>query len=333
MGLTYRESGVDIDKGDRFVDMIKGKLKPDERENIGLFGGLFDLSKYNLKHPMLVASTDGVGTKLLLAKEAKRYGTIGIDLVAMCVNDVITTGAKPLFFLDYMASADIELKTASEVIDGMIEGCRQAGCILLGGETAEMPGVYQKGEYELAGFAVGIVERNRVIDGSRIEVGDVLVGIPSNGIHSNGISLARKALFEKRGYSYDFKPAATGKSLIEELLIPTRIYVKLVLELLDKYSIRGIAHITGGGLMGNIVRIVPEGLEPLIKWECIKPHPIFSVIQDAGEIEDNEMRKVFNMGIGFVLVLNSKEGEGMVSYLRSRGEEALIIGEIVEKRS
>jgi phosphoribosylformylglycinamidine cyclo-ligase len=333
MGLTYRESGVDIDKGDRFVDMIRDKLSPDERENIGLFGGLFDISKFNLKHPLLVASTDGVGTKLLLAKEAKRYNTIGIDLVAMCVNDVITTGAKPLFFLDYMASADIDLKTASEVIDGIIEGCREAGCILLGGETAEMPGLYQKGEYELAGFAVGIVEKDRVIDGSRIKVGDVLVGIPSSGIHSNGISLARKALFEKKGYSYDLKPVNLGKSLIEELLVPTRIYVKLVLDLLEKYSIVGIAHITGGGLIGNIVRIVPEGAEPIINWECIKPHPIFSIIQDAGEIEDEEMRKVFNMGIGLVLVLNREEGERMVSYLGSMGEGATIIGEIVRKRS
>jgi len=333
MGLTYRESGVDIDKGDRFVDMIRNKLSPDERENIGLFGGLFDISKFNLKHPLLVASTDGVGTKLLLAKEANRYDTIGIDLVAMCVNDVITTGAKPLFFLDYMASAEIELKTASKVIDGIIEGCKQAGCILLGGETAEMPGVYQKGEYELAGFAVGIVERERVINGSRIKVGDVLVGIPSSGIHSNGISLARKALFEKKGYSYDFRPVSPGKSLIEELLVPTRIYVKLVLDLLEKYSILGIAHITGGGLMGNIVRIVPEGAEPVINWECIKPHPIFSIIQDAGEIEDEEMRKVFNMGIGLVLVLNREEGERMVSYLGSMGEGANVIGEIVRKRS
>lgn len=328
MGLTYRESGVDIDKGDRFVEVIKNKLREKERENIGLFGGLFDLSQLGLKHPVLVASTDGVGTKLLLAKEAKRYDTIGIDLVAMCVNDVITTGARPLFFLDYMASADFELEIASKVIDGIIEGCRQAECLLLGGETAEMPGVYDKGDYELAGFAVGVVEKENVVDGSNIASGDILIGIASSGIHSNGLSLARRALFKKKGYSYSYRPQGLGRSLIEELLVPTRIYVRLVMDVLQRYAIKGIAHITGGGLPGNTVRIIPGGLVLDIQWENIRPHPIFSIIQEAGGIEEEEMRRVFNMGIGLMLIAGREEGGSIVSHLKGKGENAYMIGEV-----
>jgi len=234
VGLTYRDSGVDIDKGERFVEVVKSKLRKEEQGNIGLFGGIYDLASLHYKNPVLVASTDGVGTKLLLAKEAGKYNSIGTDLVAMCVNDIITLGAAPLFFLDYMAACELDLDIAGEVLDGIIEGCRQSNCALLGGETAEMPGVYSKGDYELAGFAVGIVERKKIINGTSIKKGDVLIGIPSSGIHSNGLSLARKALFQQKKYPCNLVVPALERSLIDELLVPTRIYVRLVLDVVDK---------------------------------------------------------------------------------------------------
>jgi phosphoribosylformylglycinamidine cyclo-ligase len=331
MGLTYRDAGVDIDKGDRFVEIIKKKLPPKDQANIGLFGGLFDVSSLGYVRPVLVSSTDGVGTKLLVAREANKYDTIGIDLVAMCVNDVIPLGARPLFFLDYLATAELDLSTASTVIDGILEGCRQAGCALLGGETAEMPGVYRKGDYELAGFTVGIVERDRIIDGASIAEGDSLIGIRSSGVHSNGLSLARRALAGDLG-SGKIHPLL-GRTLIQELLVPTRIYVRLVLDLLVSAQVKGIAHITGGGIYGNTKRLLPLGLDLDIRWDALRPHPIFRILQEAGGVEDDEMRKTFNLGVGMVFVVSAKEEKPFCALLAERGEEPLRIGEVVRKKT
>ena len=332
MGLTYKESGVDIDKGDRFVKIIKDKLKGEEKNSIGLFGGLYDIGKLKYKNPVLVSSTDGVGTKLILAKVAKKYSSIGIDLVAMCVNDVITLGAKPLFLLDYMATSELDLTKASQIIDGILEGCRQSECTLLGGETAEMPGVYKKNDYELAGFVVGIIEKDRIINGESIKIGDKIIGIPSSGIHSNGISLARKALFEIKKYSPNDLVPLLEKSLIDELLVPTKIYVKDILELLDKVKIKGIAHITGGGLYGNIKRVVPNGMDLEIYWNKLPVLPIFKVIQEAGSIDDEEMRKTFNLGIGMAVIVEEKEVNELVGLLSASGEDAIEIGEIIKNK-
>ncbi len=329
MGLTYKDSGVDIKKGDNFVNLIKEKLRKNEQDNIGLFGGLFSLNLDNYKDPVLVSGTDGVGTKLLLAKEANKYSTIGIDLVAMCVNDIVTLGAKPLFFLDYMACSELEIEKASELIDGIIEGCRLSGCILLGGETAEMPGVYQKGDYELAGFGVGIVEKTGIIDGRSIQAGDVLVGIRSSGIHSNGLSLARRALFGEKGFGFKDGHPLLSNTLIEELLVPTRIYVELVLEIIRYLPVNGIAHITGGGIFSNVKRLLPAGLEPLIDWDNIYPHPIFTIIEQSGKIHKEEMRNVFNMGIGLVFVVSRDIKERFISRLEDKGEHYALIGGVV----
>ena len=331
MGLTYRDSGVDIDKGDRFVEIIKEKLKGEERKSIGLFGGLYDIGKLRYKNPVLVSSTDGVGTKLLLAKMAGKYSTIGIDLVAMCVNDIITLGARPLFFLDYMATAELDINKASDIIDGILEGCRQSKCSLLGGETAEMPGVYRKDDYELAGFAVGIVEKDKIIDGKHIKAGDKLIALPSSGIHSNGISLARKALFEIKGYSADDIIPPLEKRLIDELLVPTRIYVNVVVDILDRVPVKGIAHITGGGLYGNIKRIIPKGLDVKIQWQSLPVLPVFEIIKNAGEIDINEMRRTFNMGAGLVFIVENKDEKNLLNLLYKIGEAPFTIGEIISR--
>ena len=333
MGITYRDSGVDIDKGDRFVEIIKEKLSDEEKKSIGLFGGVYYLSTIGYKNPVLVSSTDGVGTKLILARLADNYKTIGIDLVAMCVNDIVTLGAKPLFFLDYMATAELDLNRASDIVDGIIKGCRESGCALLGGETAEMPGVYNRGDYELAGFVVGIAEKNKLITGKDIDKGDAIIGIPSSGIHSNGISLARKALFEIKSYKPDMVFSELGGiRLIDELLKPTRIYVSLVMRLIEKYPIKGIAHITGGGLYSNILRLLPEELDIAVEWSAVKPHPIFNLIREAGDIDIDEMRRTFNMGVGLALIVDSYEASSVVEFLRKEmNERAEIIGSIVKK--
>lgn len=329
MGITYKDSGVDIEKGDRFVDLIRKKLRSDERQNIGGFGGMFDLGPLDVRHPVLVASTDGVGTKLVVAKQAGDYSTIGIDLVAMCVNDLVCTGARPLFFLDYLATSNLDLEEAVQVIDGILEGCRRAGCSLLGGETAEMPGVYKRGDYELAGFSCGIVEKEKIVDTGRIEEGNLLIGIRSSGIHSNGFSLARKALFEKGGFDLHYDHSSLGRSIAQELLVPTRIYVRTVLETLSRVNVRGIAHITGGGLEGNVQRLLPEGLGLEIRWESLAPHPVFMIIKEAGEIDEEEMRRTFNLGVGLVFVVDKKVRSETVEILKSLGEEPAFLGTVV----
>ena len=328
MGLTYRKSGVDIDKGDRFVDVVRSKLGAEEKTNIGLFGGLYDLASLEMEEPVLVASTDGVGTKLMLARRAGKYNTIGIDLVAMCVNDIVVIGAKPLFFLDYMATSDLRIDSASAVIDGILAGCREAGCALIGGETAEMPGMYKKGEYELAGFAVGAVEKGRVLDGTGVAKGDVLMGLGSSGIHSNGLSLARRAV-EQGEADYDRQYPELGRTLLEELLEPTKIYVNTALHVLDSVDVKAIAHITGGGMEGNITRVLGKVLRPRIHWDKIAVPPVFDIIRDAGGIGIKEMRRTFNMGIGLVFVVREKDAVSLERAIEETGDKALMIG-IVE---
>ena len=281
--ITYKDSGVDIDAGNTFVKMIKPLVKatsrPEVMADIGGFGGLFSLNTAKYKNPVLVSGTDGVGTKLKLAFMADRHDTVGIDLVAMCVNDIIVQGAEPLFFLDYLATGKLDPAKAADIVKGISAGCVQAGCALIGGETAEMPGFYADGEYDIAGFTVGVVDRDNLIDGSSITVGNTLIGLASSGLHSNGYSLARKVIFEKMGLKIDSVLPGTGLSVADELLTPTRIYVKSILNLLRDFTINGIAHITGGGLLENIPRVLPQGCKAVIRKGSWPVPPIFDILQ------------------------------------------------------
>ncbi|MCD5390309.1 phosphoribosylformylglycinamidine cyclo-ligase [candidate division NPL-UPA2 bacterium] len=330
--MKYKEAGVDIEAGDRLVtkikSLVKGAFRPEVISGIGGFGGLFRLDTKKYKDPVLVAGTDGVGTKLKVATLCNKFDTVGVDLVAMCVNDLLPRGAEPLFFLDYLAVGKLKPDWAEEVIRGIAKGCEIAGCALLGGETAEMPGVYPEGEYELAGFAVGVVERNRLIDGSRIGVGDKIIGLASNGLHSNGYSMVRKILFEEKGLSVKDRLPEIEESVGAELLKPTRIYVRPILGLLQKFEIRGIAHITGGGMVGNIPRILPEGCQAVIRKSSWEVPPIFEIIHEEGRISDEEMFRVFNMGIGMVVIAREDEAEGVRATLTEMGETPYPIGEI-----
>ncbi|ACL70956.1 phosphoribosylformylglycinamidine cyclo-ligase [Halothermothrix orenii] len=331
-GITYADSGVNIDKGNEFVDRIKDKVKethlPGVIGGVGGFGGLFAPDFKQYQKPVLVSGTDGVGTKLKIAQLVNKHDIIGIDLVAMCVNDILAQGAKPLFFLDYMATGQLELETGEEIITGITRGCKQAGVALLGGETAEMPGFYQQGSYDLAGFAVGIVDRKNIITGSKIKAGDQLLGLPSSGIHSNGYSLVRKVLLEKEGLKVDDRIKELDCTLGEELLKPTRIYVPVVLPLLEKYEVKGIAHITGGGMPENIARIIPDGLQARVNRESWSCPPVFTYIQAKGDIATVEMERTFNMGIGMVLVVSPDILENVMSDIKARGEKVYHIGEI-----
>ncbi len=329
--LSYRDAGVDIEKADRFVNQIKGFVKETFDKNvvtpIGGFAGayLLEISKY--KEPVITSSTDGVGTKLKIAQTLDKHDTIGIDLVAMCVNDLITTTSKPLFFLDYFATGKLETEVAVSVVKGIAEGCKQAGCSLIGGETAEMPGMYSEDEYDLAGFAVGVVERKKMLDGSKIKEGDILIGIRSSGIHSNGYSLVRK-LVDMKGYSYQDYIEEFGKKLGEELLTPTKIYVKQILKLAENVNIHGIAHITGGGIPGNLIRVIKPDLKAVIEegsWEVL---PVFRWLQKEGNIPKEEMYRTFNMGIGMIIVLPEKEKEKALNLLKETGEKVYVIGRI-----
>lgn len=320
--LTYKKAGVDIKKGDKFVDIIKPLAKSTFDKGVlsglGSFAGFYEpkLTKYS--KPVLVGATDGVGTKLEIACKCKTYNTVGIDLVAMCVNDLIVQGAKPLFFLDYLATGRLNVKSAASVIEGIVKGCREAECALIGGETAEMPGFYKPGEYELAGFTVGIVDKNKIITGANITSGDIIIGLPSSGLHSNGFSLVRKV----------FNIDKIVSQLKKELLTPTRIYVKTVMKLLKKYDIKGMAHITGGGIEGNLVRVLPKDCQAHINTKSWKVPHIFEQIQKKGNIEAKEMFKVFNMGIGMILVVSSKDADKAMSSLSETGEKACLLGEI-----
>lgn len=330
--ITYKDAGVDIDAGNHFVELIKPLVKqtsrPEVLTDIGGFGGLFSLNSSKYQHPILVAATDGVGTKLKLAFMLDKHDTVGIDLVAMCVNDIIVQGAEPLFFLDYLATAKLSPEQAVEVVRGIAEGCKQANCALLGGETAEMPGMYSGGEYDLAGFSVGVVDNDKIIDGSTITTGDQIIGIASSGLHSNGFSLARKIILETLQLDLTAQPDDFDKPLGEVLLTPTRIYVKSILNLIKDFEIKGIAHITGGGLLENIPRILPHQCKAVItkgSWE--KP-AIFELLRQGGHITEDEMYRTFNYGIGMVLVVAADEVEDIIGRLAGFGDKAYLIGEI-----
>jgi phosphoribosylformylglycinamidine cyclo-ligase len=321
-GLSYRDAGVDIDEGDALVEAIKPfarrTLRPEVLAGIGGFGALCEIPK-KYRQPVLVSGTDGVGTKLMLAFELKRHDTVGIDLVAMSVNDVLVQGAEPLFFLDYFACGKLDKETATQVVKGIARGCELSGCSLIGGETAEMPGMYPQGEYDLAGFCVGVVEKERIIDGRSIVPGDAILGLASSGPHSNGYSLIRKILQRAAPPQFD-------------LLEPTRIYVKPVLKLLESVKLKGLAHITGGGLPGNVPRILPPGTRALIRKASWPQPPVFQWLQHAGKVAEEEMLRVFNCGIGMVVIVAAGEAKRAANELRAYGETVYEIG-IVEKSS
>jgi phosphoribosylformylglycinamidine cyclo-ligase len=328
--LTYKKAGVDIDEGEKFVRLLRPLVKKTFRRevitDIGSFNALFKLNLVRYKKPVLVSSTDGVGTKLKIAFMMDRHDTIGIDLVAMCVNDILTSGAEPLFFLDYFATGKLRAEKALDVVRGIAKGCKEAGCALVGGETAEMPGFYTAGEYDLSGFAVGVVDRKEIIDGSRIRAGDAIVGIASNGLHSNGYSLVRKLFFEREGMDVKACVGELGAKLGDELLRPTRIYVKAFALLKDKLKIKGMAHITGGGIPGNLPRILPEGVSARIRSGSWPIPKIFSLIEGKGSIPAEDMKRTFNMGIGFVIVVTKSAAPDVVYLLGKSGYPAYIVG-------
>ena len=333
--FTYRDAGVDIDEGERFVKLIgpvvKRTFRPEVLTGIGSFGALFGLDTSKYMNPVLVSGTDGVGTKLKVAFMAGRHDTVGIDLVAMCVNDILTSGAEPLFFLDYFATGKLSPEDALKVVEGIAEGCQQAGASLVGGETAEMPGFYPDGEYDLSGFAVGVVERSEIIDGSTCSEGDVLIGVASNGLHSNGFSLVRKVFFEGEGMKTETHVEEFGHTLGEELLWPTSIYVRPVLELLKKgIKIKAMAHITGGGIPDNLPRVLPPGLGALVDENAWPVQPVFELLARLGNIPKQEMRRTFNMGIGYILVSGPDNSDKILEYLDENGYDCYIIGNLSE---
>jgi phosphoribosylformylglycinamidine cyclo-ligase len=334
VGLTYEDAGVNIEAGEEAVDKIKENVEatftPEVLTELGSFGALFapDLAGY--EEPVLVSGTDGVGTKLKVAFRMNKHDTIGIDLVAMCLNDILAQGARPLFFLDYLATGELRPEQAEEIVTGIAAGCKQAGASLIGGEMAEMPDFYAQGEYDVAGFGVGLVDKQDVVTGEKIKPGDKIIGLASNGIHSNGYSLARKVFFEVANYQVTDKITALGTTLGQELLKPTEIYVGPVLNLLSEYKLKGIAHITGGGLKENIPRILPSGTKAVLKRESWPLPDIFSLIKQLGGIETQEMYKTFNMGIGMALVVEDKVAKEVKQKAQELGVEAYIIGEVKE---
>ncbi len=331
-GLTYKDAGVDIEAGNRLVKniapLVKDTFRSEVLADIGGFGALFSLRTENYRDPILVSSTDGVGTKLKIAFLADKHDTIGIDLVAMVVNDIVVQGAEPLFFLDYLAASKLDVDRATEIIAGIARGCKEAGCSLIGGESAEMPGFYQGSDYELAGFAVGIVDKSRLIDGSEVKVGDKIIGLASSGLHSNGYSLARRVLLEASDYGLDEKLPELELNLGDELLRPTRIYVRSLLNLQRDFSIKGIAHITGGGLQENVVRVVPNRCQVRIDSNSWPRLPIFDLIAREGKVADKEMLTTFNCGIGMALIVAVEEVDDILERLPGLGEQGYVIGEI-----
>jgi phosphoribosylformylglycinamidine cyclo-ligase len=329
--VSYRDAGVDIDAGDRLVERIKPFAARTRRDGvlagIGGFGALFELgTKY--REPVLVSGTDGVGTKLKLAFQLERHDTIGIDLVAMSVNDILVQGAEPLFFLDYFACGKLDVTVAARVIAGIAAGCEQAGCALIGGETAEMPGMYAPGEYDLAGFAVGVVEKSAIVDGRTIARGDLVIGLASSGPHSNGYSLVRKLLADRKA---DLTMPIGGQSLADALMAPTRIYVRSLRTLMARLPVKGMAHVTGGGLTENIPRILPEGTAAVLRRSAWTAPPVFEWLQEAGNIATAEMYRTFNCGIGMALVVAPEHAEAALTCLRGGSEIAAVIGEITER--
>ncbi|MBI4496040.1 MAG: phosphoribosylformylglycinamidine cyclo-ligase [Deltaproteobacteria bacterium] len=332
--LTYKASGVDVEAGNEFVKrirpLVRSTFRPEVITDIGAFGGLFSFSARKFREPVLVSATDGVGTKLKVAFLTGKHDTVGIDLVAMCVNDVVVHGAEPLFFLDYLATGKLSLETATQVLKGIVRGCRLAGCALIGGETAEMPAFYKKGEYDLAGFTVGVVERKKVIDGSAILPGDQLIGLASSGLHSNGFSLARKVFFQMMGLGPGDRLAGLRGTVAQELLRPTRIYVRTVLELVKEFPISGISHITGGGITENLPRVLPPGCRAVVERGSWPVPSVFRLIHEEGRVSEEEMLRTFNNGLGLILAVPARKTTQVLSRLRRMGERAYRIGEIVK---
>ncbi|MBM7717037.1 phosphoribosylformylglycinamidine cyclo-ligase [Siminovitchia sp. FSL H7-0308] len=334
MADAYRKAGVNIEAGYEAVEKIKKHVKRTERLGVmgqlGGFGGAFDLSQLHLKEPVLVSGTDGVGTKLKLAFMMDRHDTIGIDCVAMCVNDVVVQGAEPLYFLDYIACGKAVPDKIEQIVKGIADGCELAGCALIGGETAEMPGLYKENEYDLAGFTVGACEKSALITGERIGEGDVLIGLASSGIHSNGYSLVRKIFFEDQSFTVDDQLPELDGTLGAELLKPTKIYVKQVVAALQQFEIKGMAHITGGGFIENIPRMLPKGMGAEMNIGSWPILPIFHALEKYGKLTKEEMFNIFNMGIGFVLAVHEDDAESAVHFLSEQGEKAYIIGKVVK---
>ncbi|HYK73596.1 MAG TPA: phosphoribosylformylglycinamidine cyclo-ligase [Pseudoneobacillus sp.] len=333
MSNAYKQAGVDIEAGyeavNRMKKHVKRTVRPEVMGGLGGFGGMFDLSACGLKEPVLVSGTDGVGTKLKLAFEMDRHDTVGIDLVAMCVNDIVVQGAEPLYFLDYIACGKAEPEKIESIVKGISEGCVQAGCALIGGETAEMPGMYHDGEYDLAGYVTGACEKSKLITGNEIKSGDVLIGLASSGVHSNGFSLVRKIIENNQLQLTDFSKDLNG-TIGDVLLEPTKIYVKSILHLLKTFKINGMAHITGGGFIENIPRMLPEGLGVKIKENSWPILPIFQFLQDKGQLNHLEMYNIFNMGIGFVLAVDAELAQPIMATLEQLGEQAYEIGVVSE---
>jgi len=335
MGETYQGAGVDISAGEAAVERVKDKVRstfrPEVIGDIGGFGGLFSFANHRYRHPVLVSSTDGVGTKALIAQASGRFDTIGVDLVAMCVDDLVCQGAEPLFFLDYIAVGKLDPDHIEQLVEGVAEGCRQAGCALVGGEMAEHPGAMDPGEFDLVGFSVGVAERDQLITGEHVAPGDAIIGLPSPGIRSNGYSLARRVLLEVGGRSLD-DPAFDGArhSLAEELLTPSVIYAPAVLALLRQVDVRAVAHVTGGGLAGNLSRVLPKGVDATVDPRSWEEPRIFGEIRRAGDIDDHEMRKVFNLGVGMVVVVPADEVFRALDVLRRQGQLATEIGTVTK---
>jgi phosphoribosylformylglycinamidine cyclo-ligase len=334
MANAYKQAGVNIEAGYEAVSRIKKHVARTKRTGVigalGGFGGLFDLSQLRYKEPVLVSGTDGVGTKLKLAFLLDRHDTIGIDCVAMCVNDIVVQGAEPLFFLDYLAVGEANPAKIEQIVKGVADGCEQADCALIGGETAEMPGMYDKDEYDIAGFAVGACERSELIDGQSIQQGDMLIGLASSGIHSNGYSLVRKVFLNDHHYTLDKHVDELGTTLGDALLTPTKIYVKPILAALKKFRIKGMAHITGGGFVENVPRMLPDGCGAQIEKRTWPVLPIFQLIEKYGQIPHDEMYNIFNMGIGMVLAVEEQEVDELLSFFYEQGEQAYVIGRVIE---
>jgi phosphoribosylformylglycinamidine cyclo-ligase len=331
--FTYKQAGVDIDAAGalkrRIVPLARSTFSPNVVTDIGLFGGLFRFDKSRFTDPILVSSVDGVGTKLKIAFATGRHNTVGIDLVSHCVNDILMQGAEPLFFLDYLAMGKLDVAVAEQVISGLAEGCRRAGCSLIGGETAEMPDFYRAGEYDLAGTIIGVVDRKKIIDGSAIRNGDSIIALKSSGLHTNGYSLVRRLLVDSGRYQLDRHIDTLGRSLADELLAPHRCYGPVIMKLLEKISVHGMAHITGGGLTDNIPRVLPKTLDAEIELESWRPLPIFELIQEEGNVAPEEMFRTFNMGVGMVLIISPHDEAEAAAFLKKQGEEAWTIGHIV----
>ncbi|KON90168.1 phosphoribosylaminoimidazole synthetase [Sporosarcina globispora] len=335
MANAYKQAGVDIEAGYEAVSRMKKHvqktIRPGVLGGLGGFGGMFDLSELNLKEPVLVSGTDGVGTKLMLAFMMDKHDTIGIDAVAMCVNDIVVQGAEPLYFLDYIACGKAAPERIEAIVKGIADGCEQAGCALVGGETAEMPGMYSEEEYDLAGFAVGACEKSNLINGADIKAGDVLIGLASSGIHSNGYSLVRKLFFEKANMSLTDHVEELGCTLGEELLRPTKIYVKPILSAMKQFKLKGMAHITGGGFIENIPRMLPEGLGAQLEesnWEVL---PVFKVMEKIGGLERKEMYNIFNMGTGMVIAADKENADELIGYFSEIGEKAYLLGTVTDQ--